>query len=191
MFSVFGKLEQRLPEAIFIRECAGIFQSFFSPAAAFNGAYHEILRRMFKVYEFYHIHSVAHILEHRGTDGICQKRGHTLLYYAVRHEDVKLAAFPDGTVDLMLAAWHGENVLRFLFQRVPDRIVGCRIAGLIITLLSASVSTGWLNTALLSFGNPASRSAQSLETVFSIAVPSLAEQLFQPQRCGLEFIFAV
>lgn len=78
MFFVFGKLEQRLPEAIFIRECAGIFQSFFSPAAAFNGAYHEILRRMFKVYEFYHVYSVAHILEHCGPDGICQKRGHAI-----------------------------------------------------------------------------------------------------------------
>ena len=84
---------------------------------------------MGKVDELYHVHLVAHVLQHRGADGVGQQRGHALLYYPVAQENVQLAALFYLRVYLVLAAGDGENVLHVVPQGVVQGVVGSNVAG--------------------------------------------------------------
>lgn len=94
-----------------------------------GAAEHDVLRRVGKVDELYHVHLVAHVLQHRGADGVGQQRGHALLYYPVAQENVQFAALFYLRVYLMLAAGDGENVLHIVLQRVVQGVVGGDVAG--------------------------------------------------------------
>ena len=75
-----------------------------------GAAEHDVLRRVRKVDKLYHVHLVAHVLQHRGADGVGQQRGHALLYYPVAQENVQFAALFYLRIYLVLAAGHRENV---------------------------------------------------------------------------------
>ena len=127
--SSFHQIEQGLGEAVFLAQGFGFRAARAAALAGILRAEHDVLRRMLKVNELYHIHLIACVLKDGGADRIRQQGADALLDDAVFKQQVKLSPAVDAGIHLMLAAGHGENAPDAAVHSVGKGVVRSRVAG--------------------------------------------------------------
>lgn len=127
--SSLHEIKQCLGEAVFLTQGFGLCTACAAALAGILRAEHDVLRRMLKVNELYHIHLIPRVLKDGGTDRIRQQGADALLDDAVFKQQVKLSPAVDAGIHLMLAAGHGEDAPDAAVHSVSKGIVRGGIAG--------------------------------------------------------------